>query len=155
MNPKNLSLPAEARDAAAQLTRDRMGQLQPVDLVQLAEQEPHRVTLAAREKLSAITNWARNDHDPDGDGDQYPIKVVPGQPSEAAMQEWANAPELNILTSRLSSESDKLRLVTPFILSCVYGDVEAVRRTLEAASIEMKVKLVSARFLALRMSALM
>jgi len=153
---KEASFTDDFRDEVGSIARASLPQMPSVNLLQLASEKPHRVTQAARSKLSIATDWAKNDNDRFGDGHQSLIKVgMPGMPEQAALEEWSNAPELNILCSRFSSREDKLELVAPLILSCIYGDCTAVRQALEASTAEHKKRFVTFRFLALRMSALM
>ena len=145
--------------------------LHPVNLLDLATRPPHAVTAASSQIFSAVSDTKKNETDPYGDGDQsYVDCTFPGTPGFAAMQEWCNAPELNVLSSRFSTRASKLALTTKFGLACLQGDVAAVDEEIAAARAHaardgengrlgkednVVHRLVNERHLSLRMSPLM
>ena len=107
-----------------------------------------------RARIGQTTDWAVNDADPFGDGDQsYVGPCLPGNRGQSLIEAWAEGTELGLLLNDGVPQALKDQVAPKFVQLCVYGDAAGVEAALAAAGDGAR-ELVSRRHTALRMSAL-
>jgi len=83
-----------------------------------------------RRDTASCTNWAKNDRDRFGNGDQSPITAeLPGTPGQALMTIWAGGADFNPLGS-----PSMRRRTSPFVTACFFGDEAAVQSAIAASA---------------------
>ena len=107
-----------------------------------------------RRRLSIVTDWAANDADPLGEGDQRALNAdIPGSPGEELLNIWCHGWEINVLMSEAPARL-KLELIPPFPLACAYGDAPAARALLARKPAGAVSLLVNSHYGVLRMTPL-